>query len=492
MAPLAIYVRVSEVGERNGPSFGSPAEQEAAAREWTERAGVEVYFNEERCVDLDVSGALSADKRKLGRLIERCESGELGGIIVRDERRFARDEIEGGVALDRLVECGARLKATWSGFDSENITPESRMVFDFMMAIGKAERARNRLARVAGSRRAADRGAYLAASAPLGYVMDTERRISPGPAAETVRDVFRRRAEGESLRSLSAWLKAQGHQVSKSGVRVLLANRAYVGEMTVPTARKGELEVRRDAHPPLVTEEEWERANAAGGAYHPRNGKWSSQARLTGIVTCSGCGKPLSVHGGGKRKETAYYSCTTDGCKQRVGIRMDRVDGWAEGVLSDAVYAAVPEVLAVLAGDDRHRQALDAVNEARVELETFVESVSVAEIGRDAWIRGKQARAERLAVARKALAALPAPKPVSRGKARKLLTFDEAQPLLDRERFARYFEKIIISPVGRGRRVPVAERAEVWLVGATEPLDLASLTPAGDPQTVAALQAAHT
>lgn len=69
-APLAIYVRVSEVGEREGPGFGSPEEQESAARDWAERAGVEVYFNETECVDLDVSGATSASYRRLVKLIE--------------------------------------------------------------------------------------------------------------------------------------------------------------------------------------------------------------------------------------------------------------------------------------------------------------------------------------------------------------------------------------------------------------------------------------
>ena len=48
-APFAVYVRVSEVGDREGPSFGSPEEQEVAAREWAERAEIEIYFNEAEC-----------------------------------------------------------------------------------------------------------------------------------------------------------------------------------------------------------------------------------------------------------------------------------------------------------------------------------------------------------------------------------------------------------------------------------------------------------
>src|SRR5687768_12119231 len=40
---FAIYERVSEVGEREGESFGSPEVQEAAARDWADREGADVY-----------------------------------------------------------------------------------------------------------------------------------------------------------------------------------------------------------------------------------------------------------------------------------------------------------------------------------------------------------------------------------------------------------------------------------------------------------------
>ncbi|MBA2741767.1 MAG: recombinase family protein, partial [Actinobacteria bacterium] len=306
-APFAVYTRASTDGP-NGLS-SNHEDQEAAAREWAERNGISVA----EVVNEVASGALAADDRELGRLIERCESGKLGGVIVRDERRFARDEIAGGVALDRLVECGSRLVATWSGFDSANISPESRMIFDFMMAIGKAERARNRTRRVNGSRRLAEVGYYLASEAPLGYDL-VDRRVrpdgSPGvgklvanpTTAPLVRDVFRRRADGESLSSLAAWLTAQGCPTSKSGVRVLIQNRAYVGEATMPTGRRGETESITNAHTPLVTHEEWERARAAGGPYHPRTGRWSDAVHLQGLVRCSSCGRRLQVQGGGKTR----------------------------------------------------------------------------------------------------------------------------------------------------------------------------------------------
>lgn len=478
--PFAIYTRASTEGP-NGLS-SSPEDQEAEGRKWAERNGVEVA----EVVFEVASGALAADDRKLGEVIKRCEAGELGGIIVRDERRFARDEIAGGVALDRLVECNARLVATWSGFDSGNITPESRMVFDILMSIGKCERARNRARRVNGARKLASEGYYLASSAPLGYDL-TERREFPngklgvGKLAENkktaalVREVFRRRAEAkESYVALAAWLTEQGYPTSKSGVRVLLKNKAYVGTATVTTGKKGggEVEPIPNAHPPLVSHELWERAQV-DMPYHPRGARWSAQARLGGLVRCSGCGRRLSPNGGGKVNGSAvgYYSCTAPGCTKRAGIRMERLEAVVESILQNAFLRREPHIVAIMEGDDRYERALEAVEQARVELEQFIAEVRVSDVGRDAWVQGKNARQAALDLARKELRKVPAPKTGAQFPVAEF-TFEEAEPGLYREFASRFIDRIVVWPVGRGRRVPVEERASIYLVGAEEPLKI--------------------
>ena len=44
-------------------------------------------------------------------------------------------------------------------------------------------------------------------------------------------------------------------------------------------------------------------------------------------------------------------------------------------------------------------------------------------------------------------------------------------PSLDREHVARFVSRVVVMPVGRGRRVPACERrAEVWFTGAEEPV----------------------
>jgi DNA invertase Pin-like site-specific DNA recombinase len=481
---FGIYVRVSEVGEREGDRFGSPEEQEAAARAWAEREGVEV---DDPTIELDVSGGTAVADRKLGRLIERCESGALEGVIVRYEDRFARDVIEGAIALKRIEDSGTRLIATASGFDSKHLTPDKRAWFNIQMAFAQAQREKNRLARMRGAQRAAERGLHLAAHCPTGYRwVDRQRggrrqsegggvgRIEPDPKmAPRVVEAFRRRANGESFEKLARFLGLAG----KSSARAVISNRVYLGEATVPTERTGETRTITNAHPPLVTEEEWERAQAAGGSWVPRSGRWSALVRLGGLVRCSGCGKPLAV--GSLRGREPYYSCTAEGCKQRVGIRAALLDEWVGGVVTDAVYRNDPHVTAILAGDDRYGRALAAVENARLELDAYRAEIKVSDVGAEAWKRDVAARKVALNLARAELRSIPAAKDAYAGKlpvtAKQWTDASQEERVriieaaMDKDRLARVVDRVIVKPVGRGRRVPVEQRVEVWFIGSEKP-----------------------
>ena len=210
----AIYVRVSEVGEREGESFGSPQEQEMAARHWAEAHEAEVYFHEEDCTDLDVSGATDASERKLGGLVERCEAGEFEGIVFYNLERFSRDKLSGGVALLRLKDAGAKAVFVQQGLVYPS---ESNLVIDILLAVAEDQRDRLRLARIRGRQRAASRGLHLASRCPTGYRWaDRQRggrgqtegggigRLEIDPATGTkVKAAFERRAAGESYEKLA-------------------------------------------------------------------------------------------------------------------------------------------------------------------------------------------------------------------------------------------------------------------------------------------------
>jgi hypothetical protein len=69
----------------------------------------------------------------------------------------------------------------------------------------------------------------------------------------------------------------------------MIRNPAYLGH-----AYSGDL-VNIRAHPAIVTQLQYDRANAVSGRSPNHDGKLSSQLLLGGLVRCAGCGYGMSV-----------------------------------------------------------------------------------------------------------------------------------------------------------------------------------------------------
>src|SRR6266496_4094080 len=191
-----LYIRVSKLGER---SEGEATEvYEAQCRAWADRAGVAI---DEVAEEMEVSGATAVAERRLERLLQRVEAGESEGIITPYLDRFGRDLIEGALAY---------LRRTRSNFQ-------------------------------AAVERAAARGVYLAAKPPFGYRKDEQGRLVVDERrAALVVELYERRAAGANVGQLTRFLQGEGVEITKSGVRSILRNRAYLGEMRLQNGRKGE------------------------------------------------------------------------------------------------------------------------------------------------------------------------------------------------------------------------------------------------------------
>jgi DNA invertase Pin-like site-specific DNA recombinase len=101
------YIRVSDVGGREGERYGSPELQRKAIQDAAKRHGVSI---EVEVVEEDVSGAKSAQARRLEELIARCERGESDGILVSNVDRLSRGSLrEAAEIFERLDKAGARL-----------------------------------------------------------------------------------------------------------------------------------------------------------------------------------------------------------------------------------------------------------------------------------------------------------------------------------------------------------------------------------------------
>jgi DNA invertase Pin-like site-specific DNA recombinase len=468
-----LYIRVSKLGER---SEGEATEvYEAQCRAWADRARVAI---DEVVEEMDVSGAAAVAERKLERLLQRVEGGESEGIITPYLDRFGRDLIEGALAYRRLKLAGGRLVCVNDGVDSDR--PGDEFQFQIRMVIAEDYLRRTRSNFQAAIDRAAARGVYLASRPPFGYRKDEEGRlVVDEPKGELVVELFERRAAGANVGELTRFLQAEGIEITKSGVRAILANRAYVGEMKLPSGVKGQQKVVKNHHAPLVSEQRWE-AGQVKQEFIPRTGR-SQEARLRGLVYCASCGKrcKLTLYGPPDNRKP-NYSCTYDKCTAHAGMRVSKLDAYVEGVLMQAAADHEPHVEAVILGDSRYQDALTAVDEARQAFEEFRDSVALQrELGIDGFAKGLKVRKQALELARRELAKVRPPTTPASGSGKhgkRKMTFDEFIAEYERDRNAQFIHKIILKPAGRvGSRVPpVDQRVDVYFAGSDKPAQPAS------------------
>jgi DNA invertase Pin-like site-specific DNA recombinase len=468
-----VYIRVSETGDRTAEE--STELYEAQCREWADRHGVTIDLLVE---DTDVSGATAVAERGLEELIKRVEVGESPGIITPRLNRFGRDVIEGAVALKRVVDAGGKLVGALDGFDSSS--PESDLIFNLQMSIAQAERARNRGSRITASERAADRGVYLAAKPPFGYERDDDKRLVPKfPEAEIVKELFHRKAtttdnNGEILRWFVARCEGEGclSVKTKSGLRQILKNRAYLGEATTQTAKKGSPRIIKNSHDPLLTPDEF---NAAQGTqpFVPRTGL-ALTAELRGLVFCDGCGRRLKVLGySTKAGRVANYACTSKGCPERAAMKAEILDDYVGTRRLEAAMNREPHIVAVMEGDHRYEDALAEVRRAEDDLDTYRDSVEIQRAeGPVGFAKGIESRKAAIKVARDRMAELK-PVTVKSPNPGGAATKAQLEAMLEAEANARFIDRVVVSQAEKqpgGRWVDPSPRVAIYWKGAEEPV----------------------
>ena len=197
------YVRVSQVGAREGDSFISPQLQREQIASVAAREGLTVVRVIE---ELDASGG---DSKRPGwnEAIEAVERGEVKGIAVWNLSRFSRSLPDALRALARIEGAGGRVYPATE--DTGN-----KMVRNILLTIAEAERDRAAEGFRAAQLSAVQRGIHVAGRVPLGYRRRTgkelpaeERRLQIDPdTAPIVQGAFERKAKGMSHEALARWV----------------------------------------------------------------------------------------------------------------------------------------------------------------------------------------------------------------------------------------------------------------------------------------------
>lgn len=359
------YIRVSQVGDRDGETFISPHLQLDQINAWVGNHN-EVRLGEV-FEELNESGG-RRDRPDLLRAIERVEGGESEGVIVAKIDRFGRRVVDGLRAIKRIQDAGGIFVSVQDGIDLN--TPTGKFIMQILFSIGEWELERFRVGWDEAARRAIKRGVYVS-PAPFGYRRGEDGRLQIDPErAEVVREIFARRAEKQMSKEIAAALNAAGKRSAKGGpfsanaIQRIIMNPAYYG-----AAHKGAHRNPR-AHQPLVDEGTWHWCQVKR---RPRGEAVPSL--LGGLVRCATCGYAMSsAEANGPRSRLHAYRCgnRAKDCPRPAYVRGNELDPLVEEFVFRKCREPFP-------GAAAHRiEAAEAVAEAaRAALAIFRDTTAI-------------------------------------------------------------------------------------------------------------------
>lgn len=379
------YIRVSRVGGRGGDSFISPDQQRREIESLALREGLDLVEILEP--ELNKSGG-DASRPIWNEAITMVETGRVHGIVCWNLSRFSRNTIDALTALSRIEQAGGRLYTT----DKGDETASGEFQTDMMLALAKMERRRATEGFRSAIEAAVERGIATMSRIPFGYRRDPETRrlvVEPDEAALVV-ETFERRTKRESWERLASFLRESGLEISPSGVRALVRNRTYLGEI-----RSGEA-TKAGAHEAIISQRLFDAANETRGKRSPGDGSLTRSTLLQSAMRCGSCGRPM--HTGSSRykgERVAHYYCRSIDCTERAFTRSAPLDHYAQHLiraLFDTHIVATPDedVAEAAAAQERLLDAQHAVDQ------WVAQSALMDVLGAEAYV----ARTEELVTAR--------------------------------------------------------------------------------------------
>lgn len=399
--------------------------------------------------ELDVSGGNELTGRpSLTRAIEGVEAGEFDGVIVAYLSRLSRKVRVQLEVWDRIEDAGGRVVSVGDNIDTS--TPQGRFQRNVLASVAEMERDlhTDRFARLRKS--ATEAGVWQRRQTPLGYLRDpVTRRLVPDDRADDVRWAFRARAHGVAVLEIAGKLG-----MTTSGVRQLLRNRVYLGELHVGDYSN------ETAHPPLVTTVEFESAQRARVIRAPVGGR--EPALLAGLVRCAGCSHVMPRSKSGR---FPVYTCgghhSAGPCPQPASIGLPALDEHVR----EAARSRLVELRA--SSTDNDRALADAISErddARAELAAFLRATSAAGIGEREFADAASERRERIEIAEAHVARLRQQGDVP-DDADPVEFFDSLDMRGQGVVLRGLVEAVLVHAAGRGKRVRLTDRVRVIRAG---------------------------
>lgn len=447
MAKLVGYLRVSHVGTRKG-NLRSPDEQEGEISTWANAHGHEVDFLPP---ELDKKGG-DPERKIFRRGVESVKSGHYSGLVVAYLSRAGRD-------LRLMLDLWDEVEGAGGVFYSarENIdasTPNGKLQRNIRASIDQHELEERRDGFERATKSAVERGIWQRRQTPRGYDKDLEtRRLRPTKAAAEVQKAAEDYLAGTTILELGRRLG-----MTPGGVRAMLRNRVYLGELKVRSY------VNREAHPAILSEGTFEAVQRKlGAASRPPRSDEAPVMLLAGLVRCAACGHVMTrarSHADLVYRCPKYHSGTF--CPKPSAVSCKRIDPYIEAIARQEL-----ERLTVTATSaSRAGEMQEEVAKAEAELSSYLQAVDMAGISAPDAAAGMRSRRERVDAAREQLQAELARSPSLPAMEGGAEIWETLNPSERNELLRSLLAAVAVRAVGPGARVDVADRTRVFRFGA--------------------------
>lgn len=340
------YLRLSNEEAQGGES-SSITNQRMIVQNYCQQNGITLV---REFVDDGYSGG-NFDRPAFQEMMRQLSQGKANTVITKDLSRLGRDMREASYYAEQFFpEHGIRYIAIADSFDTER----ENIMAPFLFAMNEVylRDGSRKVKDVLKSKR--ESGQYCACP-PYGYRKDSEdkHRLAPDEqTAPVVRRIFEQAAGGDSSRKIAMDLNADGiipplkyrvlyrDEFSQEGaarasdlwnyttVKRILKNPVYLGHTLLGRSKKVSVKskkkvpvprddwaVTENTHPPLVTQQLYERAqaNLGRGSRDYRVYDHVRKSIFSGIAVCAKCGHSLCSCGTvykGEREKYWYLSCT--------------------------------------------------------------------------------------------------------------------------------------------------------------------------------------
>ena len=327
-ANAVIYARFSSDRQREESIEGQLRE----CREYANKNGIRVI---DSYIDRALSASKDTDKRlDFQRMIRDSGKHLFDTVLVWKLDRFARNRYDSAHYKNLLKKNGVRVVSA-----TEHITEGPEGIILESMLEGMVEYYSAELSEKIhrGQKDNALKGRNNGGRIPLGFKLGDNKRLEIDPAtAPIVQEIFKRYAEGETVRAIVDDLNNRGLKTSRGykfaypSFNTLLQNRKYMGEFKYQDV------VIPGGVPALVDEDTFNRVQArmAKNKQAPATAKAKESYLLTTKLFCGECGKIMFGESGTGTggKVYRYYKCAN--AKKKAGCHKRAVKKeWIENLV---------------------------------------------------------------------------------------------------------------------------------------------------------------